>query len=427
MRRIFAVMLFAILVSGPSDAGSKGYDFEFKNMDVMRAVAQIGKLLGKEVVFSGSIAPKPIDISLRDVTAQEALKMILDSNGLAAVESHGMLKVIPGSERAPTSLPTVIIAMNNVLAKELEPNVKSMLSGAAGAGAGIGSVTVNEALNALVVSAPADVVLRIRELVTELDQESPQVFIEAKIVETSTTFSRQLGIEWGPSLDDRSGVPGLSLSAKAANDAFHAGVTTRVGNSVPLNARLTAGESNGDVKIVSSPKITTLNGMPANIESSTTLIVRTLATTTPSSGGASGAPALVGGIERIKSGISLRVTPYIVSRQCVRLVLALSKSDPDNSNKVDGIPGITDNSANTSLIVRTGETASIGGLILKSTSNNSNGVPFLASLPILGLLFGSQEKDKTDKELMIFLTPTIFRKHMDLLPSTAPSVPPEKG
>jgi type IV pilus assembly protein PilQ len=418
IRPLFGLLFFTCAIT----VHAKAYDFEFKQAELTRVISQLAKLGGRSAIFSGSVQPKMIDISLRDVAPDAALRLILESHGYVAVEKQGVYHVMTPAERGPTSTPTKIIAMSNVLAKEIEPNIKAFLGTA-------GAVTVNEQLNALVVSAPDDMINRLRDLVAELDQESPQVLIEAKIVESSTKFSRQLGIEWGPSINDRSGIPGVNLSAKAENDAFHAGVTTSIGARSALEARLTAGERNGDVKIVSSPKISTLNGMPANIESTTTLIIRTLATTqTGTSGGqTAGTPAIVGGIERVKAGISLRVTPYILSRLSVRLLVQLSKSDPDDSSKIDGIPGIADNTTNTSLIVHNGETASIGGLVEKSKAKNTNGIPFLSTIPVLGGLFGSQEKTENDKELMIFLTPTIFRRHQELKLPPPPATAEELG
>lgn len=403
----FVLFLSAVLNSGAGQAGEKAkeYDFDFKQMDLSKVVSQLAKLQGKSVLFSGTIAAKTIDISLHDVTAENAMKMILENYGFVAIEKDGVFRIMTQAERGPATVPTHILTMKNILAKEIETNIKTFL--------GVqGSVTVNEQLNALVVSAPNDVLLEVKRLVDELDQENPQVYIEGKIVETSTLFSRKLGIEWGPSLTDKAGLMGVHLNAPSKDSTLRAGISTQIGGTGRLEASLTAGETNGDVKIISTPKITTLNGVMANFESTLTYSVKTLtvaSSVNSSPGLTTSAPTSTSGLEKVKTGITLRVTPYIVSQNSIRLVVSLSKSDPDFSKTIDGIPGVSDNSANTSLIVRTGETASIGGLIHNSKSNNRSGIPFLSAIPILGNFFGSTDKDNTDRELMIFLTPTILR------------------
>lgn len=377
----------------------KLHDFDFKEIDLRQAIEAIALLENKNVIFSQSVKPARIDLSLKKVSPDVALKAILKTHGYEAIDEKSVLRIVPASERKPAATRTVVILARNILAGEIEKNVKTFLGNE-------GNVSVNDSSNALIVNAPSDVVERVRLFVEQLDQESRQVYIEAKMVETSTNFSRQLGIQWGSPLGSRSNVSGASIEAKVSNNAFMGGFSTAISKQSQLEAKISAGEKNGDLKILSSPKITTLNGVSANIESSTTFNVRTLA---PVSGGGSSGAVLAGGLQSVKAGIRLKVTPFILGPEQVRLDLSISKSDPNFAQNIDGIPGISDNSATTSLRVRDGETASIGGLIYQSQSTSTNGIPFLTQIPILGLLFGSWEKEKIDRELLIFLTPRILK------------------
>lgn len=396
----FLVLVLVLLFTSPIVLFSeKLHDFDFKEIDLRQAIEAIALLENKNVIFSQAVKPARIDLSLKKVSPDVALKAILKTYGYEVIDEKSVLRIVPASERKPASTRTVVILARNILAGEIEKNVKTFLGNE-------GNVSVNDSSNALIVNAPSDVVERVRLFVEQLDQESRQVYIEAKMVETSTNFSRQLGIQWGSPLSSRSNVTGASLEAKVSNNSFMGGFSTAISKQSQLEAKISAGEKNGDLKILSSPKITTLNGVSANIESSTTFNVRTLA---PVSAGSSSGAVLAGGLQSVKAGIRLKVTPFILGPEQVRLDLSISKSDPNFAQNIDGIPGISDNSAATSLRVSDGETASIGGLIYQSQSTSTNGVPFLTQIPILGLLFGSWEKEKIDRELLIFLTPRILR------------------
>lgn len=391
------IVIFSLLFTG-AHAEVQERDIRFQELDLHKVIESLAKLQGKSVMFSRNVERTPVTVNLGQVTPAFALKLILENFGYIAVAKGDVLHIMTPAERGvASSTPTTVIPLTNVIARDIIENVRTLT----GTGANI-IVSTNDQLNAILVSAPDDILSRIKRIVTELDQESAQVYIEAKLVEASTSFSRSLGIQWGNS-NGNGGIDrtsGFSVDAPAQTQTL-VGVLGAAG----LDARITAGETNGDVKVISSPKITTLNGTAANIESIETFSIRTLTGVA----GAGQAAAANGGIQSVRAGVRLQVTPFIVSQDQVRLNIQLSKSDPNFSRLIDGIPGISDNTANTSLIVRNGQTASIGGLIRHSDAYNTTGAPFFAKLPIVGFLFGSSEKTKDSKELLIFITPTVFR------------------
>lgn len=394
-----ATLLVAILLAGFLGAAgdTKEHDFEFRGLELHKVIESLSRMQGKSVMFSRGVDNTQVTLSLSKVTPQFALRLILENFGYIAVpKGEDVLHIMTQAERGvASSAPTILIPLTNVIARDVIENIRSFI----GASSNV-TISTNEQLNAILVSAPDEMLVKIKRLITELDQESTQIFIEAKIIETSTTFSRDLGIQWGAQQGeagiDRS--RGISLSAPSGSSAF-----TGVIRAASLEARLATGEKNGDVKVISSPKISTLNGTPANIESITTYSIRTL-----TQGGAAVAVAN-GGIQSVKAGVRLQVTPYLISQDQIRLSIVLSKSEPDFARTVDQIPGISDNTANTSLIVRNGQTASIGGLISHSRSSDQEGLPILARLPLIGFLFGNSKDIRDDRELMIFITPTVYR------------------
>ncbi|MCB0421721.1 MAG: type II and III secretion system protein, partial [Bdellovibrionales bacterium] len=175
-----------------------------------------------------------------------------------------------------------------------------------------------------------------------------------------------------------------------------------------LSARLAMAESEGVAKILSSPKIVTINNVGATINSGITYTVKTLA----SSGSTDRSASVSGGITQVSAGLTLSVRPTIVGTDQIKLNINVTNSEPDNSTLVDGIPGIVNNSTNTEIIVKSGNTASVAGLIKHNNSQSEGGVPYLSKIPLFGWLFKSQTTDSRDKELMIFITPKIIRRDL---------------
>ena len=189
-------------------------------------------------------------------------------------------------------------------------------------------------------------------------------------------------------------------------------------NSKTLDIRLTAAESKGDAKVISRPKVITLNNKMAKIQSGVTYHIKTLSSVQSGDAGAgSGASAgsaggttpgvLTGGITSIDAGLSLSILPSLVGEEDIRMIVDINNSSPDQGSAVDGIPGVLRNAANTNVIVKNKQTAIIAGLIKQSKSKNSDGVPILSDIPLIGLLFKSHSSTDLNNELVIFLTPTI--------------------
>jgi len=294
---------------------------------------------------------------------------------------------------------------------------------------------------------------KVMGLVQMLDLPPKQIMIEAQIVETSNSFLRNLGVALGDLSDirmtNKSPVSGFSTNAgpTAPNIGMKA-VLGRIGGR-DLDFRLTAAESNGDAKVISRPKVMTLNNQQARINSGITYSIKTLSSITASTGTNTGSTAgttgtggiggttaggvLTGGVTSVSAGLNLTITPSLVGNEQIRLVVDISNSQPDEGTAIDGIPGILTNSANTSVIVKNHETAVIAGLIKQSKSNSSSGVPILSNIPLIGWLFKSNSKSDRNNELVIFITPGVDENKIESvespeevakrLPATAPDSP----
>lgn len=199
----------------------------------------------------------------------------------------------------------------------------------------------------------------------------------------------------------------------AANGAFKLNVGNLAGGN--LEVMLSAAESNGDARVISRPKVVTLNNTPATINSGVSFYIKTLSAIVAGGGGASGGGGGIGGgVSQLNAGLSLSVTPTIMGKDLVKLLININNSSPDEAQAVEGIPGILNNSAQTSVIIAEGRTAVIAGLVKNTGGKSSAGVPFFQHIPILGALFRNSTYSDRNNELVMFITPQIVTPQMDL-------------
>jgi type IV pilus assembly protein PilQ len=269
-----------------------------------------------------------------------------------------------------------------------------------------GSVTVDTRLNMIIVTGTPSLVKRAKEIINRIDLVTPQVVIEARVVEANSTFSRDLGFDWGTT----------TLGEFALGDTLSIGPTTFRASNLPegdptavlgfnfatlgkatpfeiLNAQLVASEVEGITNILSAPKVVTLNNVEATIKQGFEVPYLER----DSSGNAT---------VRFKDvDLLLKVTPQVTFDNRVALDIFVTKNDIVDPTAPQ--PALSTNEASTKILMDDGETIVIGG-ILKSTQNwAEDRIPGLGKLPGLGWLFKAQERDDDKNELLIFITPQI--------------------
>ena len=316
-----------------------------------------------------------------------------------------------------------------------------------------GSVTFDERTNTIVIRDIARGIEDATDLVRELDVQSPQVLIESNIVEATEDFARALGVQWGyrfvasPQTGNPTGlnfpgtvgVGGSGLGLGTPPPPFGTAGTLPVpfladfpvpgnfgsgfgvGNgsaldmalgsidgSQSLNARLTALEEAGKGKVISRPRVITMNNVAATIQSLTILRVKLPSTGTvinTGTGGAAGSASTA--TEKINTGITLVVTPQVSSDGYVLLNIYAKSSLPDFSHTVDGIPSEISREANSNVLIPNGETVVLGGIFRSTDQDNTSGIPYLNNIPVLGWLFKNVRKTRHHEELLVFLSPKI--------------------
>jgi type IV pilus assembly protein PilQ len=252
--------------------------------------------------------------------------------------------------------------------------------------------------------------------------------IEARIVEATTNFSRDLGIQWGGSwwtqhhnrwdLGPISAVGGGGLSGSTllppvpsgfsqprfVVDAPVAGIGNLAlslarfssNNILMLDMRLSALENAGEAKLVSAPRIFTLDNVEAMIQQG-----EQIPYPQQTQDGISTA--------FVAATLSLIVTPHITPDDRVRLQVKAKNDFADFGRTVNGSPAINTREAKTELLVNSGDTIVIGGIVKQDKSWGEDRVPFLARIPVLGWLFKNRSVTDNKSELLIFLSPTIMR------------------
>lgn len=362
-----------------------------------------------------------VSVSFRDITLSDAINSIVKANNLDYTVEGGVIRVGKGDEfrNNGEDLRTTTIYLKYATAKDMVPQVKTLLSDR-------GTVFADDRTNAIVIREVPANIDNARSYIAQVDIRDAQVLIEAKILEVTRSFSRSLGVQWGAARTAGQRVQVEGLDAVGAQDtgmisnqklpatAPTSGVGILIGSiarGFDLDIQLSAAESRGDAYVVSDPSIVTSNGMAARIRSGTTLLIN--ANGDVNIGSSSGSSTSTGGgssgVQEIETGVELNVTPQISVNDYVKLSIETVTSTPDFSRAIDGIPVILDNTANTTVLVKDGETTVIGGLTRFADSLQENRVPGLSRVPLFGNLFKSKDKVKENSELMVFIKPSIVK------------------
>jgi type IV pilus assembly protein PilQ len=282
-----------------------------------------------------------------------------------------------------------------------------------------GSISIDSRTSTMLVKDVPSVFSEIEKLLATLDTPTPQVLIESRIVEVNTSEISDLGIQWGgivfspDGLAQIGGFSGLGTGpVTGANYVVDfpsgalagggAGFTFGMLNpsrSMGLDLQLSAFETLGKLKIISNPRIITLDNKEAKILQGKSIPVRKLTTE--------------GTISTEFKDVTLELTvqPHIAPDDTISMIVHIKKEELDPTlPSIEGVPGTDKKEAQTSVIIANGETVVIGGVYKITKSNTTEGVPGLMRIPILGWLFKSREIQTTTAELLIFITPRIVEQ-----------------
>jgi type IV pilus assembly protein PilQ len=411
---------------------------DFVNADIhsiFRLVSHVSRL---NIVASDDVKGE-ITVRMVDVPWDQALAAILQAKGLGSQRFGNIVRVAPietiKSEQQAAletkraiddleELQVLVLPLNYVQANDIVEQMLTMVSTR-------GTVQVDTTSNQLIVKETEKKLAQIRELVRHLDRQTPQVLVEARIVEANSNFTRTLGIQWGTSLDASAntgyapnaffpssvGVSGgqapavataetffgerevpmmvdLGADSSESSVAFHLG---SIPGLVDLDARLSAMETDGWGQVVSTPKATMLDNQTGHVAQGAKIPY--LST---SAGGSN--------VQYINAALELDVTPHITTDNKVFLKVKIQNNRADFSQLVQGQPTIQIKEIETELLVADGDTTVLGGVYSTSESQSQHRTPGLSKIPILGYLFKNSAQELTRNELLVFITPHIVTR-----------------
>ncbi|HET6466392.1 MAG TPA: type IV pilus secretin PilQ, partial [Nitrospiria bacterium] len=405
---------------------------DFQDADLSNVLRLLADVSGLNIVIGENVKGK-VTLKLLNVPWDQALDIVLKMNSLGQVREGNIIRVATLADIAKQQdeeasaknarvkaedLITKVIYINYAKADELVITLKKYLSPR-------GEITVDKGSNTLIVKDIEKEINEVVALVKALDQRTPQVQIEARIVQADTSFAQSLGIQWGVAVSGVNksnvfGIQGINTAAGvtpppfgtfAPDFAVNLPASVSGMNAVPsagfnfgkftnypinLDLRISAGELNGLTKTISSPKVTTLNNVKAKIEQGQTIPYQTSSANT--------GPTTT----FVDANLTLEVTPHITPDQSIIMQVHAARDNIGSFSGPAG-PSIAKRQATTEVLVKDGETTVIGGIFEDEKNETTTGIPLLSRIPILGWLFKSQSNTDTKTELLIFLTPTIVK------------------
>jgi type IV pilus assembly protein PilQ len=431
--------------------------FDFMDADVRNVLRVLSEVSKKNIVIAEDVKGK-VTIKLDNVTYDEALDVILLSNDLSRIEEGNVTRVVTAKkfydERDRTRKDRQDILKEKEAKQKLEDEfvtetlflnyldateVGLMVRGVAATNIkGLitpnGAVSIVKWTNALIIKDTKENAQDLIKRIKEMDIPPVQVQIEARIVQATKNFARDLGIQWGAQYRTKVGgsVTELSGLKQVTGDSSATTYTSPTGNfglrdstvqfpynvnlpaaplvgaagglgifigglqdSLRLDVQLSALEAQGKGKVISNPKVLASHNQMAKISQGTQIPYQTISQNYTQ-------------IEFKDAVLSLEVTPVVAKDGNIRLKIKATKDRP---TQIAGspVPGIDKKEAISDVMIRDGETVVLGGIYESEDDTSQTGLPGLKNIPLLGWLFRSNSVTSTKSELLIFITPTIIK------------------
>jgi len=393
-------------------------DLTLKEVDIKDVLRTFAQITGLNIAIDPGVTGT-VTVEFTQVPWDQALELILKQNGLTYELQGSVMRIGTlarlAAEQATTRkleedqslnvpLQTVIKHLSYAKGNDVQSLLKEMASPR-------GKIIVDARTNQLVITEVPRFLQTMLNLIETVDIPTPQVMIEARIVETTKNFLQQYGVNWGfrGSLDpalgtgtglifpNRVGIVGGPFTFGPGNPLISLTLSNVLG-TFDLDVALNAAESEGVARIVSAPKVTTQDNQAAEIQSGIQIPIQTRVNFTTT-------------IQYIDATLRLSVTPQVTAQDTVIMDIQVQKVEPLLGLAVLGGTNspLSTRRAQTRLMVRDGGTTVIGGIYQATDNDSQTRVPFLHQIPILGYLFKDHNINSRHDELLIFITPRIIR------------------
>jgi type IV pilus assembly protein PilQ len=408
----------------------------FYEADIRDVILWIADFAGLNVIFDPEVRGA-VTCDLRYIPWDQALDIILRQHKFGRTIEGNILRIatvatltredeeqrrLEESRELAGPLQTKYYELSYARASDIQGLLSNKISTR-------GELIIDERTNTMIISDVIDRFDLLEQLIAVLDTPTPQVSIEARIIEASSNFVKNLGIQWGFRGDmdpfhgnqtslqfpnsinvDGALIPqgvstrgiggslgGYAINLPAPSFSTALGISfANIMNTAVIDLALSALETSGEGRIISSPSITTQNNHQAEIIQGRQIPVQTVANFTTS-------------VRFQNAALQLTATPQITAEGTIIMDINIRNDAADFANLVNGIPPITTQSATTRVMIPDGGTTVIGGIYRTEDSVTREKVPFLHKIPILGLLFKNFSRTKQHRELLIFITPRIIK------------------
>jgi type IV pilus assembly protein PilQ len=405
-----------------------------KDVDLRDFFRLIHEISGLNVVVDPAVKGN-LTIVLDDVPWDQALDIVLHNNDLDKQVDGNVLRIatkdtlkkeaeqnreLAKAQAEAADVVTTTRVLSYAKAADLVPTMKKFLSSR-------GDVLADVRSNTLIIRDIPSVLPVMDNLIRQLDRKSQQVEIEARVVAANRSFSREIGTQLGMGFGSNNNAvggassvgtspvihtpaPPLAVGATPSATSGSLPLLTNLGAAVPtsgltyafasanfaLDAIITAAEERGVGKLISKPKVITQNNQKATVKQGTKIPVQTIVNNTVS-------------VQFVDAVLQLDVTPQITAEGTIYMDITVTNDQIDSSiPRVQGIPAIDTQAAETKVLIGDGQTVVIGGIIVTQQRTDVQQVPFFGSLPVVGNLFKHTTVSSTAQELLFFITPRIL-------------------
>lgn len=412
-----------LTLSGPKKYVGRRISINVRNIDVADILNMIADTSGFNIIIDKEVTSLPaITLSLTNVPWDQALDTIMKLSKLVA-EKNANILIMKTAKQASEEQKALAEAVKQK--ETLEPLVTRVFLINYASLADIktvindyltkdrGKTQADDRTNSLIVRDTVEAIDRIKKIIETLDTQTPQILIEAKIVEASENYSKRIGLTRGlsfgydPVRDTSVQIPngpGFAFSTAPGTDAptvagLTIGIYKRLTN---LSFNLEMMEQESKVRVISSPRVVTQNKKPATLSANEST---PFATNTISNG------VTTTGFSNAQATTSLNVVPQVTNDGAVNLQVTVTKGSFGPPPTTGAPPTTVSRSVNTNVLVDNGSTVVIGGLYSSSNTEIVAGIPYLKDLPLVGWLFRNPFNTVQSKtELVIFLTPRILNQ-----------------
>lgn len=409
--------------SGRKRYVGKRISLNVRNVQVEDILRMISEASGFNIILTQEVSSlPPLSLNVNNIPWDQALDTILGLNQLVA-RKNGAILMVTTLEKATQDqmleaearemavreepLVTRVFPLSFTTTQDMSTILNEYLTD------GRGRISQDQRTNSLIVRDVPDTIEKMRRIIDVLDTQTPQVLIEAKIVEVTEEYSKEIGLRSGvqfgydpiTSMSEGADVgPGFSFSSApvAENAAFFGLNVTRFGRLADLSFNLQLLETESKGKVIASPKVVTENKKQATISATDTRFFRVSETTQQTTSV---------DIVDVEAALTLEVTPQVTNDGSISLEISIRKEQFGAQQNPFLPPPQQGRAVDTSVLVDNGSTIVIGGVYQYETRESVAGVPFLKNIPVLGWLFRTPYNPSVSKtEMIVFITPRIINQ-----------------